>query len=127
MLSQQIWDNGAACIGIASVFYAAAAGLVRPLNPSIPVLEIVAVRSALSLVFSRIAFLAQEPSASFFGQRKNMGFLAMRGLVGASAMVRAVICQPLNDRPCNNVFIKYVFCIMRYARASHSLYCVIRV
>lgn len=102
----QIWNSGGACIAVASMIYAIAAALVRPLDENIPILEIVCVRSGLSLVFSYIAYVIQSPPKPFsnnsnidndtnfhneipkrfFGCRTNFPFLAMRGLVGAAAM-----------------------------------------
>lgn len=81
-----VWGSGAACIAVASFAYSVAAALVRPLSPEIGVFEIVAVRSSISVIFSYIAFRVSGQTSPFFGQRRHMPFLAMRGLIGASAM-----------------------------------------
>lgn len=91
-----------ACIAIASAVYSVASALVRPLSPGMPVLEIVAVRSALSLLFSVGAHAANGglQSTSLFGSRDNYVFLAARGLIGAAAMdcfYVAVQHLPLGD------------------------------
>lgn len=80
-----IWNSGALCIATAALIYSVAAALVRPLSPEISVLEIVAIRSAISLGFS-FAVARTQGIAPLFGQPKNMRFLALRGLVGAAAM-----------------------------------------
>ena len=96
----RIWSSGSACIALASMVYAIAAALVRPIDPKIPILEIVAIRSGLSLVFSYLVFMlkalcsgdtsdnvdSQGGGNRFFGARENFPFLALRGLVGAAAM-----------------------------------------
>lgn len=102
MVHQRIWNSGVACIAIASAVYSIASALVRPLSPGMPVLEIVAVRSALSLLFSVGAHAANGGlhSTPFFGSRENYVFLAARGLIGAAAMdcfYVAVQHLPLGD------------------------------
>ena len=84
--SYAVWGSGAACIAVASFAYSIAAALVRPLSPGIEVFEIVAIRSSISLGFSYVALRVSRQSSPFFGQRKNIPFLAMRGLIGALAM-----------------------------------------
>ncbi|KAL4523914.1 hypothetical protein Ndes2526B_g08142 [Nannochloris sp. 'desiccata'] len=85
-LSNYIWNSGSACIAIASLTYSVAASLVRPLSPGIGVFEIVSVRSALSLLFSHVAYSMSGQTSPLFGERQHMLFLAMRGLIGAAAM-----------------------------------------
>jgi drug/metabolite transporter (DMT)-like permease len=81
-----IWNSGSACIAIASLAYSIAASLVRPLSSGIGVFEIVSVRSALSLLFSHVAYSMSGKTSPLFGERHHMLFLAMRGLIGAAAM-----------------------------------------
>jgi drug/metabolite transporter (DMT)-like permease len=85
-LINYIWNSGSACIAIASLTYSIAASLVRPLSPGIGVFEIVSVRSALSLLFSHVAYSLSKQTSPLFGERTHMPFLAMRGLIGALAM-----------------------------------------
>jgi len=85
-ITSYIWNSGSACIAVASLAYSIAACLVRPLSPGIGVFEIVSVRSALSLLFSHIAYAMSEKSSPLFGERQHMLFLAMRSLIGAAAM-----------------------------------------
>jgi len=84
-LRRLIWDSGNASIATAAFLYSWAAALVRPINPGMPVFEIVTMRSGISLGFSAAA-AAQQGMHPLLGQRHNWPFLAMRGLVGAAAM-----------------------------------------
>lgn len=99
-IRDRVWNSGVASIAIASAVYSIAAALVRPLDPAIPVLEIVSVRSALSLSFSGLAYVASNQSGPFFGAVQNIPLLALRGLVGAAAMdcfYAAIQRLPLGD------------------------------
>jgi hypothetical protein len=94
-----VWSSGVACIAVASATYSVAAALVRPLSPGIDVFQIVATRSALSLGFSAAAYRGSGQTGPFFGSPRNIPLLAMRGLVGAAAMVRttaflSAACSP---------------------------------
>jgi drug/metabolite transporter (DMT)-like permease len=105
-ITAAVWASGTACIATAALAYSVAAALVRPLNPDIPVFQIVAVRSALSLAFSVAAGRSPRagpdapPRHPLFGRRANMPFLALRGFVGALAMdcfYSGIIRLPLAD------------------------------
>lgn len=85
-LRATIWDSGNACIATAAFLYSWAAALVRPVNPAMPVFQIVSVRSGISLGFSAAAAHAQGTTDPLLGQKHNWPFLALRGLVGAAAM-----------------------------------------
>lgn len=86
---QAVWSSGVTCVAIAAFFYSIAAALVRPIDPSTPVFEIVFVRSVFSLIFSLLsAHYGSEDFElrSLFGQLRNVPLLAFRGLAGAAAM-----------------------------------------
>ena len=100
IIFQSIWRSGTACIAVASAIYSVAAALVRPLSDDISVLQVVAVRSLLSLAFSYIAYKASGQESPLFGHRSNMSFLAARGLIGSLAMDMFYSCLfllPMGD------------------------------
>jgi len=87
---QAIWSSGVKCVAIAAFFYSIATALVRPIDPSTPVFEIVFVRSVFSLIFSLLSARYGSKDIvelrSLFGQLRNVPLLAFRGLAGAAAM-----------------------------------------
>eukprot|EP00890_Picochlorum_soloecismus_P004335 jgi/Picsp_1/4902/NSC_02266-R1_transmembrane protein 20 isoform 1 len=87
---QTVWSSGVTCVAIAAFFYSIATALVRPIDPSTPVFEIVFVRSVFSLIFSLLSARYGSKDIvelrSLFGQLRNVPLLAFRGLAGAAAM-----------------------------------------
>jgi hypothetical protein len=81
-----IWNNGVIALIVSCCGFSVASALVRPLDPSIPVFEIVVVRSCISLMLSATLYRSSGATHPFFGQKRNIAGLAMRGLCGAAAM-----------------------------------------
>jgi drug/metabolite transporter (DMT)-like permease len=95
-----IWDRGIVCIVVASALFSVAAAFVKPL-PTVPVFEIVLVRSVLSLCFTAGVAKAQGLSPrKLLGRRENLPALVARGVVGSSAMTcfyLGIARLPLSD------------------------------
>lgn len=73
------------CVCIAAVVFSFAALFVKLMGPSMPVFQIVAVRSAISFAVCAATARASRISP-LFGQRKNFKCLLSRGMFGAAAM-----------------------------------------
>jgi drug/metabolite transporter (DMT)-like permease len=94
----RLWSSGVACVLVAAGLYSAATALVRP-AARVPVLQIVAVRSAVSLALS-LASRGAQRGAPLFGARAHFPLLAARGVLGAMAMdafYMGVTRLPLGD------------------------------
>ena len=93
-----IWNNGLLSIAAAAFAFSVSSSLVRPISPEVSVIELVFVRSFLSMGLSFLANAggrgrSYETSgggdgapALLFGRRENWPLLVLRGTSGAMAM-----------------------------------------
>jgi len=80
------WNNGIYCIVTAAVFFSISSSLLRPIGPDVTVFEIVAVRSALSMVLSVVTARLSHDESPLFGSLGHIHLLFLRGASGAMAM-----------------------------------------
>lgn len=80
-----VWDNGLLAVSFAALVFSVGGLAVKLVSATIPLLEIVAVRSIISLtiVGSAIAVRNVRP---VFGHKRNLWKLAARGVFGCTAM-----------------------------------------
>jgi drug/metabolite transporter (DMT)-like permease len=90
-----VWNNGLLSIAAAAFAFSVSSSLVRPISPDISVIELVFVRSFLSLGLSflanadgrgRYSMTSDGAPPPLFGRRENWPLLLLRGMSGALAM-----------------------------------------
>lgn len=85
---RRVWDSGLTCAFLSSFIFAFSSLFVKLTDGRFPVLEVCLVRSSISAALSlALMHFSGMPWRLFYGKKKNLKILFLRGCCGACSMV----------------------------------------
>lgn len=85
---RRVWDSGLTCAFLSSFIFAFSSLFVKLTDGRVPVLEVCLVRSSISAALSlALMHFSGMPWRLFYGKKKNLKILFLRGCCGACSMV----------------------------------------